>query len=304
MHQKDRGLVFGSCYTANIAAIQSMANILPGLVVFSDAKNHSSIIEGIKHARVDKRIFDHNDVNHLEQLLQEVDVSVPKLIIFESIYSMDGSLAPISKICDLADKYKALTFIDEVHAVGLYGNRGAGVAEEQNVMSRLDIISGTFGKAYGLYGGYLAANFHIIDAIRSTAPGFIFTTSLPPCVVAGAAKSVQILKEGNVLRIKQKERVQKLKDLLKEANLPVMKTASHIVPLMVCNAAVCKRMSDYLLSKHGIYVQPINYPTVPRGSERFRLTTTPNHTDEQIAHLVAAFVDTFKVFGLEFRSYI
>ncbi|EFA80158.1 5-aminolevulinate synthase [Heterostelium album PN500] len=286
LHYKDNALVFGSCYVANVSAVTSIAAALPECVILSDAKNHASLIEGIRNSRLEKYVFRHNDVDHLESLLKKIDPARPKLIIFESVYSMDGTIAPIEKICDLADKYKALTFIDEVHAVGLYGPRGAGVCERDNLMHRIDIISGTLGKAFGVYGGYIASNRHIIDTIRSLSPGFIFTTSLPPSIAAGARASVNYLKKSERERAMHRERTDRLKQSLRDAKLPLLESPSHIVPLIVGDSALCKKMSDYLMKKHRIYVQPINYPTVPKGTERFRLTPSPVHNDDAISNLV------------------
>eukprot|EP01132_Coremiostelium_polycephalum_P002546 gene2546-3150_t len=298
LHYKENALVFGSCYVANVNTVTSIAAAMPDCMILSDAKNHASIIEGIRNSKLDKKIFRHNDIAHLEELLQQVDINRPKLIIFESVYSMDGTIAPIKEICDLADKYNAMTFIDEVHAVGLYGQRGAGVCERDNLMHRVDIVSGTLGKAFGVYGGYIAANNHIIDTIRSLSPGFIFTTSLPPSIAAGARASVNYLKKSEKERSQHKERTNKLKQLLKDAQLPVMDTPSHIVPLIVGDSSLCKQMSDYLLKKHRIYVQPINYPTVPKGSERFRLTPSPVHNDDSLVKLVEGMKDCWKVFNI------
>ncbi|GAM28078.1 hypothetical protein SAMD00019534_112540 [Acytostelium subglobosum LB1] len=302
LHHKDNALVFGSCYVANVSAVTSIAAALPNCIIFSDAKNHASLIEGIRNSKLDKFVFRHNDAEHLEQLLASVDPARPKLIIFESVYSMDGTIAPIERICDLADKYKALTFIDEVHAVGLYGQRGAGVCERDNLMHRIDIISGTLGKAFGVYGGYIASNRHIIDTIRSLSPGFIFTTSLPPSIAAGARASVSYLKKSERERRLHRERTEKLKQSLRDANLPLLESPSHIVPLIVGNSDLCKKMSDYLMLKHRIYVQPINYPTVPKGTERFRLTPSPVHSDTEIGRLVEGMVDCWRTFGLQFTK--
>jgi len=272
-------------------------------VILSDAKNHASLIEGIRNSKLEKQIFRHNDVKHLEELLKEIDPKVPKLVIFESVYSMDGTIAPIGAICDVAKKYNAITFIDEVHAVGLYGVRGAGVAEEMNVMHRCDIISGTLGKAFGVYGGYIASKNYIIDAVRSLSAGFIFTTSLPPGVIAGARASVSYLKKSQMERAKHKVQTQNLKKSLEKANLPVMDTPSHIIPLMICNANLAKQISNRLLEKHNIYLQPINYPTVPKGSERFRLTCSPTHSEREISHLVSSLVECWIHFNMPFGPY-
>jgi len=271
---------------------------MPSCVIFSDAKNHASLIEGIRNSKLEKKIFRHNDAAHLESLLKEADPDVPKLIIFESVYSMDGTIAPISVFCDLAEKYNALTFIDEVHAVGLYGERGAGVAEEINEMSRCDIISGTLGKAFGVFGGYIAAKSYVVDAVRSLSPGFIFTTSIPPAISAGARASIAHLKKSQIERAKHKEQTTILKTKLKEANLPFLATPSHIIPLMVGDASLAKQISNRLLENHSIYVQPINYPTVPKGSERFRLTCSPTHSVKEIDHLVSSLGECWQHFGL------
>ncbi|EAL67039.1 5-aminolevulinate synthase [Dictyostelium discoideum AX4] len=298
LHGKENALVFGSCYIANVNAVTSIAAAMPNCMIFSDAKNHASLIEGIRNSKLDKKVFRHNDIKHLEDLLAAADPSRPKLIIFESVYSMDGTIAPIKEICDLADKYNALTFIDEVHAVGLYGERGAGVCERDNLMDRVDIISGTLGKAFGVFGGYIAANKEIVDTIRCLSPGFIFTTSIPPSIAAGARASVAYLKGSVLERTQHQERTNKLKQMLKDASLPVLDTDSHIVPLMVGDSVLCKKMSDYLLSNHSIYVQPINYPTVAKGTERFRLTPSPVHNDESMKKLVEGMKDCWIRFGL------
>ncbi|KAN0028597.1 hypothetical protein ACTFIV_010443 [Dictyostelium citrinum] len=298
LHGKENALVFGSCYIANVNAVTSIAAAMPNCMIFSDAKNHASLIEGIRNSKLDKKVFRHNDIKHLEDLLAAADPSRPKLIIFESVYSMDGTIAPIKEICDLADKYNALTFIDEVHAVGLYGERGAGVCERDNLMDRVDIISGTLGKAFGVFGGYIAANKEIVDTIRCLSPGFIFTTSIPPSIAAGARASVAYLKGSALERTQHQERTNKLKQMLKDASLPVLDTDSHIVPLMVGDSVLCKKMSDYLLSNHSIYVQPINYPTVAKGTERFRLTPSPVHNDEAMKKLVEGMKDCWTRFGL------
>jgi 5-aminolevulinate synthase len=302
LHQKDAALLFANCYTANEATIGTLVKLIPGLVIFSDAKNHASLIEGIRHSRAPKYIFRHNDVAHLEELLQQVDLTTPKIIIFESVYSMDGTISPIKDICDLAEKYNAMTFIDEVHAVGMYGPRGAGVAERDGQMHRLDIVSGTLAKAFGVYGGYIAAERSLIDAVRSFSPGFIFTSSLPPAVTAGAAASVAYLKKSNVEREQQQQRVKMLKQMLRDAGIPILETPSHIIPVIVGDAVLCKQMSDRLLSKYKIYVQPINYPTVPVGTERFRITPGPLHTEAMMRHLVQSLVEVWNEFGLQLNK--
>ncbi len=286
LHHKDAGLLFTSGYISNEASISTLAKLLPNCVIFSDELNHASMIEGIRHSGCQKYIFRHNDVDHLESLLKKVDPALPKLITFESVYSMDGDFAPIREICDLADKYNALTYLDEVHAVGMYGAHGGGVAERDGLMDRVTVIEGTLGKAFGLMGGYITASFDIIDAIRSFASGFIFTTSLSPVITAGALASVRHLKQSALERTQHQERAACLKERMLAADLPVMPTLSHIVPVLVGDAVICKQASDILLNEFNIYVQPINYPTVPRGTERLRFTPSPLHTDEMMDHLL------------------
>ena len=288
LHGKESALLFTSGFVSNDATLATMAKLLPGLIVFSDALNHASMIEGIRHGGVEKRIYRHNDMADLEALLTAAPEAAPKLIAFESVYSMDGDFGSINEICDLAEKYGALTYIDEVHGVGLYGPRGAGVAARDGAMERIDIVEGTLAKAFGVMGGYIAASTEIVDCIRSFAPGFIFTTSLAPAIAAGVLASVRHLKESDYERQKLQERAARLKQLLAEADLPVMNSPSHIVPVFVGDAALCKAVSDELLFQHGIYVQPINFPTVPRGTERLRFTPSPFHTDEMMAALVRA----------------
>src|SRR5215467_2969918 len=288
LHGKEAALLFTSAYIANDATLSTLQRLMPGLVIFSDQKNHASMIEGIRRGGGAKHIFRHNDVEHLEELLNKVPAATPKIIVFESVYSMDGHIAPIAEIADLAAKYNALTYLDEVHAVGLYGPRGGGIAERDGVMDRIDIINGTLAKGFGVMGGYIAASKACCDAIRSYAPGFIFTTSLAPAIVAGALASIRHLKVSNLERERLEERVQTLKDHLTVAGLPVMENPSHIVPVMVGDPVHCKAVTDTLLDHYGIYVQPINYPTVPRGTERMRLTPSPVHTDAQLAALIAA----------------
>lgn len=290
LHGKEAALVFSSAYIANDATLSTLRKLFPGLIIYSDELNHASMIEGIKRFDGAKRIFRHNDVAHLRELLAQDDPAAPKLIAFESIYSMDGDFGPIAEICDLADEFNALTYLDEVHAVGMYGPRGGGVAERDGLMGRIDIFNGTLGKAFGVFGGYIAATAKMVDAIRSYAPGFIFTTSIPPAVAAGAAASIAHLKtaEGQKLRDAQQLHARILKMRLKGLGMPIDDRGSHIVPVHVGNPVHCKMLSDMLLSDFGIYVQPINFPTVPRGTERLRFTPSPVHDPKQIDHLVRA----------------
>ena len=288
LHGKEAALLFTSGYISNEATISSLAKLLPRCVIFSDEFNHASMIAGVRGAGCEKRIFRHNDVAHLRELLESVPAGTPKLIVFESIYSMDGDIAPIHAICDLAEEYNALTFLDEVHAVGMYGRRGGGISERDGAAARVDIIEGTLGKAYGLMGGYIAANRNIVDVVRSYAPGFIFTTSLSPVIAAGALASVRYLKGSSREREAQQAAASMLKQMFEHAGLPVMPSMSHIVPLIVGDPVMAKRISDALLSEHGIYVQPINYPTVPRGTERLRFTPGPQHTELMMRNLVRA----------------
>ena len=299
LHQKESALVFGNCFTANVALLQSIAKLIPNITFFSDAKNHASLIEGIRITRAAKHIFKHNDVASLEQLLATADPKAPKMIVFESVYSMDGSIGPIAEICDLAEKYNAMTFIDEVHAVGLYGEHGAGIAERDGQMQRLDIISGTLGKAYGVAGGYIAGSASIIDCVRSFAPGFIFSTSPPPAICAGALASVEYLKQHPELREKHQRHAAQLKRMLQERGLPVVITPSHIVPILVKSAILAKKMADVLLSKHKIYMQPINHPTVAVGCEIFRITPSPVHEEEKMEELCEALVAVWTEFEEE-----
>tara|TARA_B110000908_G_C10216327_1_gene433001 strand:- start:673 stop:1722 length:1050 start_codon:yes stop_codon:yes gene_type:complete len=288
LHGKEEALLFTSAYIANDATLSTLPKLFPGLIIYSDAANHASMIEGVRRNGGAKRIFRHNDVEHLRELLAADDPNTPKLIAFESIYSMDGDFGPIEAICDLADEFGALTYIDEVHAVGMYGPRGAGVAERDGLMHRLDIINGTLAKAYGVMGGYIAASAKMCDAIRSYAPGFIFTTSLPPAIAAGAAASVKYLKNAQELRDSQQLQAKILKMRLKGLGLPIIDHGSHIVPVMVGNPVHTKVLSDMLLEEHGIYVQPINFPTVPRGTERLRFTPSPVHGPRELDALVKA----------------
>ncbi|MES2145387.1 MAG: 5-aminolevulinate synthase [Pseudomonadota bacterium] len=286
LHGKEAALVFTSAYIANDATLSTLRTIFPGLIIYSDALNHASMIEGVRRGGGEKRIFRHNDVAHLRTLLQADDPAAPKLIAFESIYSMDGDFGPIAAICDLAAEFGALTYLDEVHAVGMYGQRGAGVAERDGQMARLDIINGTLAKAYGVFGGYVAASAKMVDAVRSYAPGFIFTTSLPPAIAAGATTSVNLLKSAQELRETHQATARTVKMRLKGLGLPLMDHGSHIVPVHVGNPIHCRMLSDMLLEQHGIYAQPINFPTVPRGTERLRFTPSPLHRATDIDHLI------------------
>jgi 5-aminolevulinate synthase len=291
LHGKDGALLFTSGYVSNEATLATLAKILPGCVIFSDELNHASMIAGIRNSGCEKKVFRHNDLEHLEELLAETDPATPKLIAFESVYSMDGDIAPIHDICDLAEKYNALTYIDEVHAVGMYGPRGGGITDRDNAAHRIDIIEGTLGKAFGVMGGYIAADTRIIDVIRSYAPGFIFTTSLSPVLVAGVLASVRHLKSSSVERDGQQAAAASLKAMFRDAGLPVMNSTTHIVPLMVGDPVKAKKVSDILLAEYGVYVQPINYPTVPRGTERLRFTPGPAHTSEMMRDLTRALVE-------------
>ncbi len=294
LHGKEAALLFTSAYVANEATLSTLQKLLPGCVVFSDEKNHASMIEGIRHGNGQKRIFRHNDVADLEAKLKEYPRETPKIIAFESVYSMDGHIAPIAAICDLADKYNAMTYLDEVHAVGLYGPRGGGIAERDGQMHRLSIINGTLAKGFGVMGGYIAGDRDLVDAIRCYAPGFIFSTSLAPVIAAGALASMRHLKSSSVERERHQERARTLKARLKEIGIPVCENPSHIVPVMVGDPVHCKAVTDTLLDRYGIYAQPINYPTVPKGTERIRLTPSPQHTDEQMDALVAALTELWQ----------
>ncbi|MEL7019468.1 MAG: 5-aminolevulinate synthase, partial [Pseudomonadota bacterium] len=288
LHNKEAALLFTSGYVSNWTGLSTLAAKIPGCIVISDELNHASMIEGIRHSKAQKHIFKHNDMADLERILKTLDPAAPKLIAFESVYSMDGDIAPIEAICDLADRYNAMTYIDEVHAVGLYGPRGGGIAEREGLMDRITVIEGTLGKAYGVLGGYIAASTDLCDFIRSFASGFIFTTALPPAVAAGALASIRHLKQSNAERLGQRDRVAKVRAQLAQIGIPTMDNPSHIVPVMVGDPVKCKWISDWLMENHGIYVQPINYPTVPKGSERLRITPSPVHSDDDIARLVNA----------------
>ncbi len=291
LHGKQAALLFTSGYVSNEATLSTLARVLPGCIIYSDALNHASMIAGIRNSGCEKRVFRHNDLAHLEELLAADDAAVPKLIAFESVYSMEGDIAPIAAICDLADKYNALTYLDEVHAVGMYGARGGGISERDGVADRLTIIEGTLGKAFGVMGGYIAADRTIIDVIRSYAPGFIFTTSLSPVLVAGVLASVRHLKQSSAERDGQQAAAAALKAMLHDAGLPVMAGETHIVPVMVGDPVKAKKISDILLAEYGVYVQPINYPTVPRGAERLRFTPGPAHSEAMMRELVGALVE-------------
>jgi 5-aminolevulinate synthase len=298
LHGKEAALLFTSGYVANDATLSTLVKLLPGAVIFSDENNHASMIEGIRRGGGQKHIWRHNDLTDLERCLKAVDRDSPKIVAFESVYSMDGDIAPIGEICELAGRYGALTYLDEVHAVGLYGQRGGGVAERDGVANKVDILEGTLAKGFGLMGGYIAASRDCCDALRSHAPGFIFTTSLAPAIVAGAVASIRHLKESQTERQRHQERAQLLKRRLSSAGLPVMHNQSHIVPVLVGDPVLCKRLTDELLDRFSIYIQPINYPTVPRGTERLRLCPSPVHSDADMDHLVTALSMLWDEFGL------
>ena len=291
LHGKEQALLFTSGYISNWAALSALGGGIPNCVILSDAGNHASMIEGIRHSRAERRIFKHNDLADLEKHLKDIPADRPKLIAFESVYSMDGDIGNIRGICDLADKYGAMTYLDEVHAVGMYGPRGGGIAEREGLMDRITVIEATLGKAYGVVGGYIAASKALCDYVRSFSSGFIFTTALPPAIAAGARTAVRHLKESEIERMRHRRAVSKVRASLKAIGIPMMDNESHIIPVMVGNAAKCKMISDVLMDQYGIYIQPINYPTVPKGTERLRITPSPFHTDDDIAKLTKALSD-------------
>ncbi|ACK50136.1 5-aminolevulinic acid synthase [Methylocella silvestris BL2] len=302
LHGKEAGLVFTSGWISNLAAISTIGDILPDCLILSDQLNHNSMIEGVRRSRAERKIFRHNDLAHLEQLLAEAGESRAKLIVFESLYSMNGDIAPINAIADLAQRYNAMTYMDEVHAVGLYGARGGGIAERDGAMARIDVIEGTLAKGFGTLGGYITGEASIIDAVRSYAPSFIFTTSLPPAIATAAKTAVSLLKQGEGAELRARHQRQSMltKHALSAAGLPVMPNSSHIVPVLVGDAELCKAATDMLLDRHAIYIQPINYPTVAKGTERLRITPSPLHSDAHIAHLVESLVDVWASLKLPF----
>jgi 5-aminolevulinate synthase len=302
LHGKQAALLFTSGYVSNQTGIATIAQLLPNCLILSDALNHNSMIEGIRQSGCEYKVFRHNDAAHLEELLRETDPNRPKMIVCESLYSMDGDVAPLAQFCDLAERYGAMTYLDEVHAVGMYGPRGGGIAERDGVMQRIDVIEGTLAKAFGCVGGYIAGKADVIDAVRSYAPGFIFTTALPPPVCAAATAAIQHLKASNWERDRHQDRAARVKAVLGAAGLPVMSNDTHIVPVFVGNAELCKQASDLLLEDHGIYIQPINYPTVARGTERLRITPSPYHDDGLIDALAEALVDVWEKLGLPLNA--
>jgi 5-aminolevulinate synthase len=302
LHRKEAALVFTSGYVSNETGISTIAKLLPGCLILSDQLNHNSMIEGVRQSKCEKQLFRHNDMTHLEELLQAADRNRPKLIVFETLYSMDGDVAPINRICDLAERYGAMTYADEVHAVGMYGPRGGGQAEHQGVMARIDVIEGTLAKAFGCLGGYITASAALCDAVRSYAPGFIFTTALPPAICAAATAAIRHLKTSTFERERHQERAARVKAVLNAAGLPVMPSDTHIVPVFVGEPEKCKQATDLLLAEYGIYIQPINYPTVPKGSERLRITPTPYHDDALIDALAEALVEVWGRLDLPLRD--
>ncbi|MDQ2634862.1 MAG: 5-aminolevulinate synthase [Pseudomonadota bacterium] len=302
LHGKEAGLVFTSGFVSNEASISTIGRLLPNCLILSDELNHASMIEGVRRSGAEKKIFRHNDVAHLESLLAAAGRERAKLIVFESVYSMDGDVSPIKEIADLAEKYNAMTYIDEVHAVGMYGPRGGGITEQEGLADRIDIIEGTLAKAFGTLGGYITGKATVIDAVRSYAPGFIFTTALPPAIAAAATVSIRHLKTSQAEREAQQRQVARTKEVLTEAGLPVMASNTHIVPVLVGDPELCKMATDRLLGVHGIYIQPINYPTVPRGTERLRITPTPFHDDALIQGLKDALIETWDALGIPYGS--
>jgi len=301
LHGKPAALVFTSGYISNETGIATIAKLMPNCLLLSDALNHNSMIEGVRQSACEKKIWRHNDLSHLEELLKAADPARPKLIVFESLYSMDGDVAPVHAICDLAQRYGAMTYCDEVHAVGMYGPRGGGICDRDNAMQRVDVIEGTLAKAFGCLGGYIAASQDLVDAVRSYAPGFIFTTALPPAICAAATAAIRHLKTSGWERERHQERAARVKAVLNNAGLPVMPSSTHIVPVLIGDPEKCKAASDLLLSEYGIYIQPINYPTVPRGMERLRITPSPYHDDALVNALAEALVDVWERLGLARR---
>ncbi|MCT8970638.1 5-aminolevulinate synthase [Microbaculum marinisediminis] len=302
LHGKEAALAFTSGFISNEASISTIARLIPECLILSDELNHASMIEGVRRSGCDKKIFRHNDVEHLEDLLQAAGKERPKLIVFESVYSMDGDIGPVGKICDLAERYGAMTYIDEVHAVGMYGPRGGGIAEREGEMGRIDVVEGTLAKAFGCLGGYIASTSDIVDSVRSFAPGFIFTTALPPTIAAAATASIRILKASSAEREAQQRQATRTKDVLLARGLPVMPSVTHIVPILVGDPELCKAASDRLMDKHDIYIQPINYPTVPRGTERLRITPTPFHDDRLIEGLAEALSEVWDTLGIPYAD--